>query len=88
MSKSHDLVIEAMLNRVAPLELAQAVRDEVELLRDTLRQAQDHLRQYQRYANEMRHIGRGFYPSHPFSPEYLDRVITATLKEKNNDSNS
>jgi hypothetical protein len=39
----------------------------------------DQLAQYQRYADEMRAIGRGFSPSSPLTEEYTVTVVNAVL---------
>ena len=51
-------------------------------LRGVLVVAERHLRQYREYAEAMRELGRGFTPSDPFSPEYLDGMIRAALEPK------
>ncbi len=60
----------------------QDERNLLSALRGTLVVAQHHLRQYRDYSERMRAHGRGFTPSDPFSPEYLDGMIAHVLKRE------
>jgi len=50
--------------------------DTVKWLIDAL----DHLKQYQAYSEHMRADGKGFTPSSPFSPEYLNSAIKSVIQ--------
>jgi len=54
-----------LLKRIAEIESINTQ------ILEALKLAYDHLLQYQRYSDEMRHIGRGAHISSPVTPEYL-----------------